>query len=67
LIAIKLICGLKVRGRSRDIGDVEDLIRSVPLDKRFGTRLPRQVRAEFKALVDAVRAGERARPQGRRF
>jgi hypothetical protein len=67
LVAIKLLCGLKKPGRHKDLGDVEDLIRSVPLDKRFAARLPRQVRAEFKALVDAVRAGNRDTPGGRRF
>jgi hypothetical protein len=67
LIAIKLLCGLKNPGRHKDLGDVEDLIRSVPLDKRFAARLPREIRAEFKTLVDAVRAGNRARPNGKRF
>lgn len=65
LVAIKLLCGLKTPGRSRDIGDVEDLIRSVPLDKRFAARLPKQIRAEFKALVDAVRGGARSNPKKR--
>lgn len=60
LVAIKLLCGLKNPGRSKDIGDVEDLIRAVPLDKRFATKLPKNVRSEFKALVDAVRVRDRA-------
>lgn len=67
LIAIKLLCGLKHPGRSKDLGDVEELIRSVPLDKRFAAKLPKNLRTEFKALVDAVRAGDRSRPGGRRF
>lgn len=67
LVAIKLLCGLKKPGRSKDLGDVEDLIRSVPLDKRFAARLPKSVRPEFKALVDAVRAEARSRPNDRRF
>jgi len=67
LVAIKLLCGLKVPGRSKDLGDVEDLIRFVPLDKRFAARLPKHVRSEFKTLVDAVRAGDRTRPNDRRF
>jgi len=67
LIAIKLLSGLNNRGRSRDIGDVEDLIRLVPLDKRFAARLPKAIRTEFKALVDAVRAGEESGPSDRRF
>jgi hypothetical protein len=67
LVAIKLICGVKNLGRSKDIGDVEHLIRSIPLDKRFAAKLPPQVRQEFKALVDAVRAGDRSVPPGRKF
>jgi hypothetical protein len=67
LIAIKLLCGLKTPGRSRDIGDAEDLIRSVPLDKRFAAKLPRAIRSEFKKLVDAVRAGSRSLPEDKRF
>jgi hypothetical protein len=64
LIAIKVLCGLKNPGRSKDIGDVEELIRVVPLDKRFAGKLPRTIRAEFKALVDAVHAGKK---RGGRF
>jgi len=67
LIAIKLLCGLKNPGRSKDLGDVEELIRSVPLDKRFAARLPKSVRSEFEVLVDALRASERPRPDDRRF
>ncbi len=62
LVAIKLISGLKNPARSRDVGDVEDLIRHIPLDKRFAAGLPKSIRAEFKALVDAVRSSG-----GRRF
>jgi hypothetical protein len=58
LIAIKLICGLKNPGRGRDVGDVQDLIRVVPLDKRFADKLPTDLRAPFKKMIDAVRAGE---------
>lgn len=61
LVAIKLISGLKNRGRSKDLGDVEELIRAVPLDKRFAGKLPAAVRAEFKKMVDGVRAGQRGR------
>jgi hypothetical protein len=61
LIAIKLISGLKNRGRSKDLGDVEELIKAVPLDKRFAAKLPKELRAEFNAMVDAVRGGSRER------
>jgi len=67
LVAIKLLCGLKNPGRSKDLGDVEEIVRAVPLDKRFAARLPKGVRAEFKAIVDAVRANDRLRPGGHRF
>jgi hypothetical protein len=67
LVAIKLLCGLKNPGRSKDIGDVEDLIRAIPLDKGFASRLPKGIGREFKALVDAVRARDRANPVDRRF
>ena len=67
LVVIKLLCGLKNPGRSKDIGDVEDLIRTIPLDKRFASKLPKSVRQDFKALVDAVRARDRAISDGRRF
>ena len=44
---------------------MEDLIRAVPLDKRFAARLPKEIRAEFKKMVDAVRAGRRIAFEGR--
>jgi hypothetical protein len=66
LIAIKLFCGLDHPDRAKDIGDVQELIRAVPLDKRFAGKLPTVLRAPFQALVDAVRAGEKARGD-RRF
>lgn len=67
LVAIKLLSGLNNPARSRDIGDVEDLIRNVPLDKRFAGKLPPAIRAEFKKLVDAVRAAEADRRRRPRF
>lgn len=59
LIAIKLFCGLENVGRSKDIADVEELIRRVPLDKRFAGKLPAELHAPFKRLVDAVQTNER--------
>jgi hypothetical protein len=67
LVAIKLLSGLKNAARHKDLGDVEELIRIVPLDKRFAGKLPKEIRAEFKALVDAVRAGEKDSSGDRRF
>jgi len=65
LITIKLICGLNNPGRSKDIGHVEDLIRSIPLDKRFAGKLPTALRSSFKTLVDGVRADERSQGETR--
>ena len=65
LIAIKLHCGLKHLGRSKDLGDVEDLIRAIPSGKRFAGKLPTELRAPFKGLVDGVRANERAQGKNR--
>jgi hypothetical protein len=59
LIAIKLICGLNNVGRGKDIIDVQDLIREIPLDKRFAGKLPKSLRSPFKSIVDVVRAAER--------
>jgi len=66
LIAIKLICGLKNLARSKDLADVEELIRLVELDKRFAAKLPAKLRTDFKKIVDRIREAER-RNQGRRF
>ena len=67
LIAIKLLCGLENAGRSKDIGDVEELVRVIPLDKRFAAKLPKTIRQDFKGMVDAVRASGRSLPHDRRF
>jgi hypothetical protein len=67
LVAIKLRTGLNNYGRTKDIADVEALIGLIPLDKRFAGKLPRDLRADFKRIVDAVRAGERDRSDKPRF
>jgi hypothetical protein len=67
LIAIKLRCGLGNLGRSKDLGDVEELIERIPLDKRFAGKLPSDLRADFKKFVDRVRARERANQAKRQF
>jgi hypothetical protein len=67
LIAIKLLCGLENVGRSKDIADVEELVRVVPLDKRFAGKLPPALRAPYKSIVDAVRANEKQRQGKPRF
>lgn len=67
LVAIKLRCGLGNLGRSKDLGDVEELIERVPLDKRFAGKLPPDLRADFKKFVDRVRAREQANQAKRPF
>lgn len=67
LIAIKLRTGLGQMDRAKDLGDVQELIRSVPLDKAFAAKLPKDLRQAYKSMVDAVRAGERARRGMPRF
>jgi hypothetical protein len=67
LITIKLLCGLNKPARAKDLGDVEHLIRSVPLDKRFAAKLPKDLRSEFKAMVEAARAGDPSGQGEKRF
>jgi hypothetical protein len=67
LIVIKMLCGLNNLNRSKDVADVVELVRRVPLDKRFAGKLPPKLRAAFKGLVDAVRAGESERGDQPRF
>ena len=67
LIAIKLRTGLRHVHRGKDIVDVMELIQRVPLDKSFAPKLPKDLRADFKRLVDTVRQGERANENRPRF
>jgi hypothetical protein len=60
LIAIKLRTGLQHVHRGKDIVDVQELIARVPLDKTFAPKLPKDLRADFKRLVDVVRSGEKS-------
>jgi hypothetical protein len=56
LVRTKLRAGLDDLNRARDVADVVELIRSVPLDERFASRLPKEQRPAFEKLVDAVRS-----------
>jgi hypothetical protein len=67
LVVIKLLCWLDNLGRSKHVADVVELIRRVPLDKRFAAKLPTDLRPTFKERVDAVRADESKRGNGPRF
>ncbi|MEW6746357.1 MAG: hypothetical protein AB1486_26750 [Planctomycetota bacterium] len=55
LVTFKLRSGLDRLDRAQDLADVVELVRHVPLDKRFAARLPKELRTPFKKLVDAVR------------
>ena len=54
LIAFKLHSGLGRVERAKDLADVVELIRCVPLDKTFAPQLPAHFRKDFKRLVEAV-------------
>jgi len=57
LVRIKLASGLGRVERAKDLADVVELIRAVPLDATFAARLPKEQRVAFRKLVDAVRRG----------
>ncbi|MCH8271192.1 MAG: hypothetical protein IH985_08300 [Planctomycetes bacterium] len=57
LIAFKLHSGLGRVERAKDLADVVELIRCVPLDKAFAPQLPAHFRNDFKKLVQAVHPG----------
>ncbi len=59
LVRQKLRTGLDRPDRAQDLADVIELIRRVPLDKRFASRLPQALRVPFKKLVDVVRDARR--------
>lgn len=61
LIRGKLTVGLDVPKRRKDILDVLELIRLVPLKKDFAAKLPKHLRKPFKELVDDVH-GKRNTP-----
>jgi hypothetical protein len=67
LIAIKLYTGLMIPARAKDLGDVQELIRAVPLDKTLASRLPKELRDPYKLMVDAIRAAEDSRRGKPRF
>lgn len=57
----KLTVGLKQTHRHKDLAHVIDLIIAVPLKKDFAARLPKELRAPFKELVEQVH-GKRGNP-----
>lgn len=67
LIRGKLTVGLAEVRRHKDIVHVLDLIEAVPLDKAFAAKLPKHLRAPFKALVDEVHEPRRTSMPPRTF
>ncbi len=59
LIRGKLTVGLKSINRAKDVVDVIELIRAIPLKKDFASKLPTELRAPFKQLVDQVHGHRR--------
>jgi hypothetical protein len=67
LIRGKLTVGLSEVSRRKDILDVLELIRIVPLKKEFAAKLPTKLRAPFKLLVDDVHGSRRTQIPPLRF
>lgn len=61
LIRGKLTVGLENINRAKDVADVIELIRAIPLKKDFAAKLPKALRAPFKELVEQVH-GPRRQP-----
>lgn len=58
LIRFKLRSGIGNIARSQDLADVVALIRAAGLDKSFAARLPSELRADYRKLVEAVQKDE---------
>lgn len=56
LVAMKLRSGLANLTRAQDLADVIGLIRKLGLNGGFASRLPADLRPEFRKLVRAIRA-----------
>jgi hypothetical protein len=67
LIRGKLTVGLVSMNLAKDLADVVELIRLVPLKKDFAPKLPKHLRAPFKALVDDVHEPRRTPMPPRTF
>lgn len=59
LVRAKLVSGLESPRRAKDIADVLELIRVIPLKKDFAAKLPTKLRGPFKQLVDDVHGPRR--------
>lgn len=67
LIRAKLTVGLEHVRRSKDLTHVIDLIQSIPLDKSFAAKLPPNLRAPFRELVEQVHGPKRTSLPPREF
>lgn len=59
LVRGKLTVGLEEHHRGKDIADVLELIRLVPLRKDFAAKLPKHLRSAFEEFVDQVHGPRR--------
>ncbi len=54
LVELKLASGMTNAGRLKDLGDVQELIRTLKLERGFSQRLNEYVRAKYVELWDSV-------------
>lgn len=67
LVRGKLTVGLSADRRGKDVVDVLELIRLVPLKKDFAAKLPTNLRSTFKRFVDQVHGPRHTAIPPRRF
>jgi hypothetical protein len=56
LVELKLASGMTNAGRLKDLGDVQELIRTLSLKREFGEQLHQYVRDKYFELWDAVKS-----------
>jgi hypothetical protein len=59
LIELKLASGMSAPHRLKDLADVIELVRTLPLPKHLGASLDASVRGKYEELWDAAQAPER--------
>lgn len=67
LIRGKLTVGLEAINRAKDLADVVELIRAIPLTEDFAPKPPKHLRAPFKELVEQVHEPRRSPVPPREF
>ena len=58
LIEMKLASGMTSIGRAKDIGDVQELIRAIPIPRNFAEKLNPYVRDKFLELYEGAQSDE---------